>query len=170
MIFYTHYPVNYMQYRTEDDIDAIAEDGMVEYGNWHKSLAAYVAKYSSMLARFVVVDCHSFSSEQVNISESDLPDICIGYNDTEQHKIGFTDLFSNVIGIFDRAGYLVNANYPYANAIAPYDADNVMSIMIEVNKRVYLNSDLTKSEGFDKLKATIDQALAFIQEFELNAS
>ena len=56
---------------------------------------------------------------------------------------------------FKAAGYMVAHNRPYSNAIAPLGYRG-HSLMIEVNKRCYLDADeLDVGDGFAKLHQTL---------------
>ena len=79
----------------------------------------------------LVIDCHSFPSEIApNI------DICIGYNEDESKPS--QDVLDLVKKHFEEFGYRVEFNNPYSNSRC---VGNIPSLMIEINKRVYLQSD-----------------------------
>ena len=81
----------------------------------------------------VLVDCHSFPS---NLSNND---ICIGYNDDWSYN---KDIVNSIIKIFEKEGYSVERNIPYSNSITPEKDFPYNSVMIEVNKRIYMNENL----------------------------
>lgn len=80
----------------------------------------------------VVVDCHSFPSELSNI------DICIGYNED------WSKPSAEILGIIknELSDYKIGINNPYSNSISPKTGFNYMSVMIEVNKKTYLDNDI----------------------------
>lgn len=79
----------------------------------------------------LVIDCHSFPSELSDV------DVCIGLNDDETRP---DDIFVEaVVKIFSDWGYKVAINTPYSNSIAPKTDKSYKSMMIELNKRIYLN-------------------------------
>ena len=84
----------------------------------------------------LLIDCHSFPSELSEV------DVCIGVNDDWSRPSDF------VIGIvkegFERQGYKVRVNKPYSNSIAPVTNFIYSSLMIELNKRIYMNEDTLK--------------------------
>jgi hypothetical protein len=45
---------------------------------------------------------------------------------------------------FERQGYKVRVNKPYSNSIAPVTNFIYSSLMIELNKRIYMNEDTLK--------------------------
>ena len=84
----------------------------------------------------VLIDCHSFTQEH-----DDDPDICIGFNDDDSFDMHLVNIIKNE---FEKSGYKVKMNYPFSNSITPVqmtDDFNYKSVMIEVNKRVYMDED-----------------------------
>lgn len=96
-----------------------------------------------------IIDLHSFSDSLVKdlFNITDNPDICLGY---EEDYIDL-DLLEYTKEFFSEKGYTVKYNYPYKGTIIPNkyyktNDNRVKSLMIEINKRVYLNNN------FDKFK------------------
>ena len=103
----------------------------------------------------LLIDCHSFSSLP-NLLNSNPPDIdvCIGFNDDE--TCPDLDVVGNVAQHFNRCGYKVGINKPFANSKTFAVPTKYHSIMIEVNKRLYMNEQTTeRTEGFVKLRHDI---------------
>lgn len=106
----------------------------------------------------LLIDCHSFSNRP-NLLNSNPPDIdiCIGYNDDE--TCPDRAVIDGVVQHFKSLGYKVGINEPFSNSktfpvLVPYH-----SMMIEVNKRLYMDEQtLGKTEGFPALRDDI-QAL-----------
>lgn len=93
-------------------------------------------KYINELSRKItsdtlLIDCHSFNKEVAPCI-----DICIGYNDDWSKPDKET--IDGIVKIFEGAGYKVGINYPYSNSITPKEDNGYKSIMIEVNKKLYL--------------------------------
>jgi N-formylglutamate amidohydrolase len=80
----------------------------------------------------VIIDCHSFS----NTSNS--CDICIGFNDDFSYD---EEIINIVVDEFKKSGYSVGINTPYSNSITPKSDVKYKSVMIEVNKRIYMNEN-----------------------------
>lgn len=84
----------------------------------------------------ILLDCHSFST----FVAPDV-DICIGFNDDwskpSDHQL------QTVIQYFQSCGYRVGVNHPYSNAITPKPSRDYCSIMIGVNKALYLRPNGT---------------------------
>lgn len=80
----------------------------------------------------LLIDCHSFPSELA----SDV-DICLGWNnDTSKPSDA---LIEQIKGYFEGLGYRVGLNNPYSNSMTPNSPYYYQSVMIELNKRIYLN-------------------------------
>ena len=100
----------------------------------------------------LLIDAHSFCDEPF-VGE-DLPDICIGTD--EFHTPCY--LSDAAVEFFSKqCGLRTALNYPYSGTIVPgeyYGNDKrVLSIMVEVNKRLYLKPGSTeKTEGYSKVK------------------
>jgi N-formylglutamate amidohydrolase len=103
-----------------------------------------------------VIDCHSFSNERYWFHDKNLhlPDICIGFEDNHVDD----KLVEKIKDIFD--GYDIGINIPYAGSLVPtnyWGKDfRVKSVMIEINKKLYLEDDnITKSSNFENIKAKL---------------
>ena len=77
----------------------------------------------------LLIDCHSFPSELYDC------DICIDHNSD-----GIYDewLVNQVKRQFEKSNYKVTVNKPYSNSLSPETGLIYKSLMIEVNKRVYM--------------------------------
>ena len=84
-----------------------------------------------------IIDLHSFSDEFVYkmFNKKSTPDICIGIN-----KNYDKELLLKTIKHFKKHNYSVKINYPFSGSITSNKYSEVKSIMIEINKRIYLNS------------------------------
>lgn len=145
--------------------EAQAEEFAEMHREWHLHMKREAEKQSSMLDSVIVVDCHSYSAAQVNMDEADLADVCIGFN--YDHSQLPMSVIAGLSEVFRDAGYSVAFNVPYGGAVKVSEVSNVFSVMIEVNKRTYLASDFSKSDGFEKMKATIAVALKYLSDFEV---
>jgi N-formylglutamate amidohydrolase len=81
-------------------------------------------------------------------------DICIGYNDDETHPNKV--VIGNIVQYFKSLGYKVGINTPFSNSKTFSVPSKYHSVMIEVNKRLYMNEHtLEKNEGFERMKTDI---------------
>ena len=123
---------------------AIVRNGCLS--EWYRYRAEILEAAQDGVA--IIIDCHSFPSDIA----PDV-DVCIGFNDDESKPSLQT--IGQVERRFRDAGYAVAFNRPFANALAPMGYIG-HSLMIEVNKRVYMDEKtLQKNDGFEKMKATI---------------
>lgn len=127
------------------------------YDKHHKRLDETVTNILSVYQKCIIIDLHSYSTELVSrlFNYEQVPDICIGIEENYYSK-ELTDYF---VKYFMDNGYSVKINYPYQGSLVPnkyYGIKNskIVSIMIEINKRVYEND-------FDKFKHVLKKSLEF---------
>ncbi|MDP4011451.1 MAG: N-formylglutamate amidohydrolase [Candidatus Roizmanbacteria bacterium] len=141
-IYYTH----------TDDGKVLREENQ-DHKNWilkknyhphHQRLTHAVEKKLNEYQRALIIDCHSFSSLplQREIQQSfERPGICLGTDDFHTPP-WLIQYFSHH---FKQHGYTVALNKPYNGTIVPlslYKKDRrIMSIMIEINKKLYMNEN-----------------------------
>ena len=124
------------------------------YDKHHNKLDKIALKIIKKYNKCIIVDFHSFSDEMVkklfNIKNN--PDICIGIDQTYTDK----KLINITVNHFKEYGYSVEINKPYSGTIIPNKYFNkkekrLSSIMLEINKRIYLNN----KKDFYKLQKCI---------------
>jgi N-formylglutamate amidohydrolase len=137
------------------------------YRDYHTWFSGSVHGYLSYFPVVVIVDCHTFNNNPLNWeAPGKRPDICIGVN-----GINFPhELVYIVTKSFEKRGLSVAINRPYVGSIVPEDFignNNVYSIMIEVNKSLYLNNKYEKKKAaFRSTQFIITEALRQIDEWE----
>ena len=122
------------------------------YADHHARVAKMMVGLGDNL---LLIDCHSFSSlpNLLNSNPTDI-DICIGYNDDATCPIKI--VIGNIKQHFASRGYKIGINTPFSNSKTFEVPVKYNSVMIEVNKRLYMNEQtLEKNHGFDRLKADI---------------
>ena len=129
------------------------------YADFHSDVSK---KLVGMAGSTLLVDCHSFSALP-NLLNSNPPDIdiCIGYNEDETcpSKV----VIGNIVQYFKSNGYKVGINEPFSNSKTFNVPVTYHSIMIEVNKRLYMDEHtLEKTEGFEKLTRIIQSLYALL--------
>ncbi|MBQ6477536.1 MAG: N-formylglutamate amidohydrolase [Bacilli bacterium] len=107
------------------------------YKKHHKELDKIVGKVLSNYKDCFIIDLHSFSDEFVYkmFNKKNTPDICIGINKDNYDK----ELLVKTINFFKSNNYSIRVNYPFSGSITSNKYPEVKSIMIEINKRVYLD-------------------------------
>lgn len=88
----------------------------------------------------LIIDCHSFPSELT----SDV-DICIGWN--EDWSKPSDALIEQIKRYFEGFNYKVAFNSPYSNSITPESKHRYGSLMIEINKKLYMDEKNIKLLG-----------------------
>ena len=98
----------------------------------------------------LIIDCHSFPSRVSNVI-----DVCIGYNDDWSKPSD--DVIDFICKAFVKEGLNIGINKPYSNSITPQSDFKYKSIMIEINKRIYMNEGTISpnKEGFERLNAVL---------------
>lgn len=95
----------------------------------------------------LLLDCHSFPEDFGDV------DICIGFNDDESKpEKELIDLF---VEHFNQYGLKVGINNPYSNSFYPKCDFPYKSIMIEINKKVYLSNNKESEKKLDYIKNII---------------
>ena len=107
----------------------------------------------------LILDCHSFPSSPLTralVQDEIRPDFNIGTDSfhTPQHIIDAS------INYFETKGYTLGVDTPYSGSIVPMEyyqkEPRVTSIMLEVNRRLYLKENTNeKSEGYESTKEIV---------------
>ena len=153
--------------RSFDGIPMVVKDKkslMNIYNQHHQKLNFLTRKMLPYMGKVFVVDCHSFGDEQ---KLTDV-DVCLGFNDDFNNF----QLLEEIKTYLESCNLQVGINTPYSNAIVPsdfYSDERVKSIMIEVNKRTYLDVEdtkVSKSENFIYMKEILNSVLDLISQEE----
>ena len=112
------------------------------YDRYHKRLDKVAKRLLSKNNKLLILDIHSFSDEQaIKHHEGPFPDICIGIEENNYDH----NILRTIINKIEELGYSYEINYPYKGSIIPNIVSNndkyknrVVSIMLEINKRIYL--------------------------------
>ena len=117
------------------------------YKEHHNRLDNMVEKILNECNECFIIDLHSFSDEFVYkmFNKNNTPDICIGINKSNYD----INLLEKTINHFSNYGYSVMINYPYSGSIISNKYPEVKSIMLEINKRVYLHDSNEYNRFYD---------------------
>jgi len=137
------------------------------YDEHHQELSKQVENELQKRGEALIVDCHSFSNEVLPHEESSIrPDICIGTDAFHTPMALLSDLYN----YFIKSGYSVAINKPFSGTIVPlkyYGKDQrVKSIMIEINRKLYLDDTFQKSENFEDIQTLIYGLLTKISRYD----
>ena len=107
------------------------------YEKHHAKLDCLVGEILREYGICYIIDLHSFSDEFVQkiFHKKNTPDICIGVNTNFD-----LELLEKTISHFRKFGYSVNINYPYTGSVVSKKYADVQSMMLEINKRIYLGN------------------------------
>jgi len=114
------------------------------YLNHHNKLINLVEEKLNKYSTAFIVDCHSFNDVPLNLDlnqNNNRPDICLGVNKyhTPLHILIYVQKY------FADLGFSTSINSPYSNTMIPLKYlnknNNVQGIMIEINKKIYLDSN-----------------------------
>ena len=111
------------------------------YDKYHKKLDKITQNLLRKDDKLLILDCHSFSDKMAShFFEEPFPDICIGIEENYYDE----DILNIIINRIKELGYTYKINYPYKGSLVPNCIYNgiikgkVVSIMLEINKRIYL--------------------------------
>lgn len=134
------------------------------YCQHHATLKQWTDSALEAYGRCLILDAHSFPATAWPLEldpNAERPDICIG-TDTF-HTPGW--LAESARSIFESAGLKTAFNRPYAGTMVPLPhlgkSQRVHSLMVEVNRRLYLNEPTAERAPFyEALKARLQVCLA----------
>ncbi len=137
------------------------------YRPHHKALTLAVQTQLDIEGNCMIVDCHSFPSTPLlkGLDQStNPPDFNIGTDAFHTPQ----DLIDRAVAYFKDKGYSLGVNEPYKGTIVPmsfYKKDKrVQSIMLEVNRKLYLNEPSNKkSENYATTKEIVQ---GFLREMK----
>lgn len=111
------------------------------YDNYHSNLDEITKQLLSKDDTLLILDIHSFSDKMASANnEGTFPDICIGIEPDYYNE----EILNRIITRIKQKNLSYAINHPYKGSLVPnciYRGEvkgNVISIMIEVNKRIYL--------------------------------
>ncbi len=139
------------------------------YDRHHKRLEEAVGRKLEASGKCLIIDGHSFYDEPLPYEfdlNRDRPDICIGTDEYHTPE----KLTEILCGYFEARGYHVEINRPFAGSLVPlkyYRKDSrVHSVMIEINRGLYIDHDLNRTEGYERIKRDVAGALTLVLEDE----
>ena len=144
--------------------DGAVRDRLLErwYRPHHSALEAMVHEVAES-GICLLVDCHSFPSVALPYEldqTSERADVCIGTDDFHTPLL----LREALVEAATKEGYSVAVDAPFAGALVPLSAyrrdRRVLSVMIEVNRRLYMDERTgAKTEGFAEVRAAVGRLI-----------
>lgn len=123
--------------------EEIKRKTLTHYYRHHKKMDRMCKCHEKIL----LIDLHSYSNEIVpedfQLADAEMPDVCIGVDSvfTPEHLIASAEKNFRI------AGFSTALNYPYSGCYIPNSVmsgeneSDFISVMIEINKRIYLDSE-----------------------------
>jgi N-formylglutamate deformylase len=149
-----------------EPIEQHERDRMLKTYYWphHEKLNSEVTNILEKRGKALIIDCHSFPSkphQHETHQSKNRPDICIGTDPF--HTPDW--LTESIRSDFLNRGYSVETNRPFSGALVPinfYQKEKaISSIMIEVNRRLYLSEDTgSKGTSFFYVKEVINDVVS----------
>ncbi len=116
----------------------------------------YIDQLKSKLTnKSLLIDCHSFPAE---VAEN--IDVNLGFN--EDWSKPCDEIITFIADYLKSNGFNVALNFPYSNSMSPECAFTYPSIMIELNKNLYLNPDNTLKSNAHHLKEKLTTLYSII--------
>lgn len=135
------------------------------YIPYHEKLLHYVRTAMKKYGRCLIIDGHSFPARPLPYEPDqnpDRPDICIGTDDRRTPEY----LARSVTDFFEKKGYCIRVNAPYSGCMYPLeekDNPGLASVMIELNRGLYMNEKGEKTRGFCQLKRNLGEFMNYAE-------
>lgn len=137
------------------------------YDSYHSHFEHAVRKKLCKHGKCLIIDGHSFYDEPLPYEydqDNNRPDICIGTDEIHTPQ----EIEDKLRTFFRDRGYSVDINRPFSGCIVPtkfYRKDKrVMSVMIEINRKLYMNHSLQKTDGYRRVRKDIAAAIALLDD------
>ena len=95
----------------------------------------------------LLLDCHSFPSHMSDV------DICIGFN--QDWSKPCKETIETAVNLFEENGYKVGINEPYSNSETPDCPFHYQSMMLEINKKAYMEEGTLRIKHDSKYNMSI---------------
>ena len=136
------------------------------YDPYHNAISKEIQKLLSKFGKCLIIDGHSFPAKPLPYETNQdvqRPKICIGTNQfhTPQYLTDF------ILKFFENNNLPTKINKPFKGCYVPLEFlgkdKRIQSIMIEINRGLYMNEDTgKKNESFDKIKDIISTLISQI--------
>lgn len=156
---YTHLPGD-VRYR---EITAGRREEILKnvYDSYHAQFDEASQNIVRHAGSCLIIDLHSYSNQLVNAifgPTEQRPDICLGYDDDWFDADDIAELKTFI----ESLGYSCAINHPYAGAMVPNWAyrtkdPRIRSVMLEINKRVYLDGSIVRVSAKQNVSRLIDE-------------
>jgi N-formylglutamate deformylase len=169
-VIYTHFS-NATPYRTQLSMEAREALLATWYRPHWSKVESIVDAILDVHDRCLIIDAHSFGDRPLPVHQAqygDAPtaDICLGTDQFHTPK----ELVDVATAAFEQCGLSVSVDTPFAGTIVPLKHlnadDRVRSIMIEVNRRIYMDESTgAKSLQYQDTKSAVQSVIATLGDF-----
>ena len=129
------------------------------YWPHHSKLKRMVSDVVTELGRCSIIDCHSFSSVALPYEldqREGRADFCIGTDAFHTPAV----IRDAIVAAVKETGYSVAIDAPFSGALVPLSCyrkdDRISSVMIEVNRRLYMNEQSgRRAPDFNQVRAAV---------------
>lgn len=137
------------------------------YWKHHNKFNTAVNNQLDHYGKVTIIDCHSYPSKPLKRDldkNPNRPDFNIGTDSFHTTK----ELIDLSVSFFKKAGYTLGIDWPYTGSIVPLEHykknKNVSSIMLEINRALYLNEPTNqKSETYYQIKQIVSEYIQTIK-------
>jgi len=131
-----------------------AEERLFHLWHWHQHRLR-----NALCEDALLLDCHSFPSDMGEV------DVCIGYNEDWSKPSKST--LELATALFEENGYTVGFNEPFSNSETPDCPFHYQSMMLEINKRVYMEEDSLRLKCPSHLKQDVSSVISNLMQLYL---
>ena len=142
------------------------------YAPHHNEFECMVQRRVREHGKCLIIDGHSFPGKALPYEMDDRkerPDICVG-SDAYHTSRELSDMTKE---FFEGKGYKVAINDPFSGSIVPmsYYQKNpdVQSVMIEINRRLYMDGNGQRSNRFFSIQRTVSALLKKLEGWQCSA-
>jgi N-formylglutamate deformylase len=136
------------------------------YGKHHYKLTTAVNNQLDSFGKALILDCHSYPNKPFirDLNQSpDRPDFSIGTDSFHTPR----ELIQLSVDFFKKAGFSLEIDSPYSGSIVPLDHygknKNVQSIMLEINRKLYLEEESNnKSDNYITIKKIVQEYIGML--------
>lgn len=137
------------------------------YFTHHSKLNSEVKKQLELYNRAIILDCHSFPDIPMKRSANKIvprPDFNIGTDKFHTPK----KLIDISVDFFKKSNLTLGIDYPFSGSIVPMEYyqknKNVESIMLEINRKLYLKEGTyVKSENYETTKKIVQEYIELVK-------
>lgn len=135
------------------------------YDKHHEIFTDMVKEKLRKFGQCIIIDAHSFPAVPLPYEDcGDRPDFCIGTDSFHTPD----KLLNTCCTFLQSCGYAVNVNKPFSGTIVPMEQLHreaaVSSVMIEVNRHLYMTPDGCKTDSFSDVQYVLAALVDEIEE------